>query len=56
MVQVNGSQNPDVQKLQPVLDSLEVKAEANIVKVSVAIPQSDLEQIVKPKRSIRAAR
>jgi hypothetical protein len=56
MVQVNGSQNPDVQKLQPVLDSLDVKAEANIVKVSVAIPQSDLEQIVKPKRSIRAAR
>jgi hypothetical protein len=56
MVQVNGSQSPDVQKLQPVLDSLEVKAEANVVKVSAAIPQSDLEQIMKPKRSVRAAR
>jgi hypothetical protein len=56
MVQGNGSQNPDVQKLQPVLDSLDVKAEANLVKVSLAIPQSDLKRLVKPKRSLRAAR
>lgn len=56
MIQLNGGNNPELQKLQPIFDSLEVKAAANVVTMSFAIPQVDLEKLAPAKRTVQAAR
>jgi hypothetical protein len=55
MVRNNDTNNPDAQRFQSILDSLEVRAEASTVKLSVAVPESDLEQWIKPKRRTKRA-
>ncbi|MDZ4800709.1 MAG: hypothetical protein SGI92_21325 [Bryobacteraceae bacterium] len=47
MVQMN-TNNPDMQKLQPLLDSLQVSAQGTTVKMSFSIPEAELEQMMKP--------
>jgi hypothetical protein len=48
MMQMN-STNPDTQKLQPILDSLQVSAQGTTVKMSFSIPQMELERLVQPR-------
>ena len=49
MVQMN-REKPDVAKLAVVLDSMILQATANTLTFSLSVPESDLEQIVKPAR------
>lgn len=51
MLQNNSQNNPDVQRLQAVLNSLDVRAEGPAMKFSMAIPQADLEQLMKPMKA-----
>jgi hypothetical protein len=48
MIQMN-TKNPETQKLQPIFDSLKVTAEGTSVRMSFSIPESDLEQLVRPR-------
>ena len=50
MVQMN-REKPDVAKLAVVLDSMILQATANTLTFSLSVPESDLEQIVKPARN-----
>ncbi len=55
MVQLNAS-NPEAQKLQPLLSSLQVAAEGTTVRMSFSIAQGDLEQLMQPRKAgVRAA-
>lgn len=49
MVQINW-EKPDVAKVAGVLDSMILQATANRLTFSLSVPESDLEQIVKPAR------
>jgi hypothetical protein len=51
MMRSSAENNPEAQKLEPFLNSLNLTAQASTVKVSFAVPESDLEQMIKPKRS-----
>jgi hypothetical protein len=49
---LNSSQtNPETQKFEAILNSLDVKSEAATVKLSFSVAEADLEQIIKPKRA-----
>ena len=58
MAQLNQNQNPETQRLESLMNSVTVRADANTVKFSASVPAADLEQIVKPARRTnrRAAR
>jgi hypothetical protein len=53
MAQLN--QKPETQRFEALLNSVNVRAEANTVRFSAAVPAADLEQIVTPKRGTRRA-
>lgn len=56
MAQLNRD-NPQAARFEALLNSMELKAEARTVKFSFSFPQSDLEQMLKPRRqATRAAR
>jgi len=55
LIQLNGSGNPDLLKLQPVLDSLKVTAQGTTVKFEASIAESDLENILQSGKNVRAA-
>lgn len=48
MMQMNAN-NPEVQRLQPLFDSLKVSAQGTTVRMSFAVPSSDLEQLMQPR-------
>ncbi len=50
MVQMN-REKPEVAKLAAVLDTMVLKASANTLTISLSVPESDLEQMVKPARN-----
>jgi hypothetical protein len=50
MVQMN-REKPEVAKLAAVLDTMSLKAAANTLTISISVPESDLEQMLKPARS-----
>jgi hypothetical protein len=54
MVQMN-REKPEVSKFAALLDTMNLKATANTLSISLSVPESDLEQIIKPARS-RAVR
>jgi hypothetical protein len=54
MAQLNRD-NPGMQQFEAIVNSMTVSADANTVKFSVAVPEADLEQIVKPRRQSRRA-
>jgi hypothetical protein len=45
--------NPNLPQIQAILQSLSVTAQGTTVKLSLRIPEADLEQIVRPKRAAR---
>ena len=49
MVQMN-REKPEVAKLAAVLDTMSLKATANTLAFSLSVPESDLEQMMKPER------
>lgn len=55
LMQMHREKNPEIAKFAPLLDSLEVKAAASTVQVSLSIPQTDLEQLMKSKKGVRRA-
>lgn len=55
MAQLNRDNNPDFQRFESVMNSVNVSAQSNTVKFSAAIPEADLEQIIKPRRARRQA-
>jgi hypothetical protein len=56
MAQLN-KDNADMQRFESVINSMNVRAEANTVKFSAAVPEADLEQLMKPRLAApRAAR
>jgi len=55
MIQLNGGNNPGFQKLQPILDSLDVKATGTTVTFAASANESDLEQLMQPKRVRKTA-
>jgi len=55
LIQLNGPGNAEFQKLQPVLDSLVVKANGSTVQFSASINETDLESLIKTSRPPRAA-
>jgi hypothetical protein len=55
MLQLNRNDNGQSQLIEPILNSMELRAEANTVKMSVSIPEADLEQLLKSHRSTRRA-
>ncbi|MGH9632410.1 MAG: hypothetical protein ACRD7E_29240 [Bryobacteraceae bacterium] len=50
MVQLN-RQNPEMGKLAGLLESLELSTEANRMKVSLSVPQADLEEILRSHKA-----
>jgi hypothetical protein len=57
MLQLNRDGNPQFQLIEPVLNAMDLRAEAATVKLSVSIPEADLEQTVqgtptRPERSV----
>jgi hypothetical protein len=50
MVQMN-REKPEVAKLAAVLDTMSLKATANTLTFSLSVPESDLEQMLKPARN-----
>jgi hypothetical protein len=55
MMQMHREKNPDIAKFATLLDSMEVKAEASTVQLSLSVPQTDIEQLMKSKRTSRRA-
>lgn len=53
MAQLN--QKPETQQFESLMNSVNVRAEANTVRFSAAVPAADLEQLMKPKRAARQA-
>jgi hypothetical protein len=53
MIRNGSASNPDAQRIETILNSLEVGAEAATVRLSVAVAEADLEQWVKPKQRTR---
>jgi hypothetical protein len=53
MLQLNRENNAQLQLIEPVLNTMNLRAEANSVKISVSIPESDLEQLLKTRRPAR---
>lgn len=58
MLQLNGGgDNPQLQQIRPILDSMDLRAEANTVRMMLTIPEADLEQFLKSqKRPARGRR
>ena len=52
MAQLN-REKPEMQRFEALMNSVNVTAQANTVKFTAAIPQADLEQIMKPRRATR---
>jgi hypothetical protein len=55
MMQLQREKNAEIGKFAGLFDSLEIKANAATVQVSLSVPQADLEQLVKSKRTSRRA-
>jgi hypothetical protein len=55
MVQLNRDK-PDTAKLATILDTLVLNASANTMTISLSIPESDLEQLIKPTNRARVRR
>jgi hypothetical protein len=55
LMQMHREKNPDIAKFAALFDSMEVKANAATVQVLLSIPQADLEQLVKAKKTVRRA-
>ena len=53
MMQLQRDRNPEVAKFAALLDSLEVKATGSTVSLSLAVPEADLENTMKPRTRIR---
>lgn len=53
MFRQNNTTNPQIQQLESVFNSLELRAESAVVKLVVSIPEADLEQWIKPGRRQR---
>lgn len=54
MAQLNRD-NADVQRFESIANSINISAQANTVKFSLAVPEADLEQLIKPRREARRA-
>lgn len=55
MMQLQREKNAEIAKFAALFDSLEIKANAATVQVSLSVPQADLEQLLKTKRTSRRA-
>jgi hypothetical protein len=57
MLRNNAQNRPEFKRIEPLLNTLDVRAEAATVRMTMAIASEDLEHIVKPKQAgQRAAR
>ncbi|MBC8165375.1 MAG: hypothetical protein H7Y20_05835 [Bryobacteraceae bacterium] len=58
MVQMNSGNQPGGPRLQPLFESLQARADANVVKLSFAIAQADLERMMElnKEQPVRASR
>ena len=54
MAQLN-KDNPDAQRFEPIINSMTVTASGTAVKFTAAIPQADLELLMKPQRKAKPA-
>ncbi|MEJ7606934.1 MAG: hypothetical protein WKF37_11855 [Bryobacteraceae bacterium] len=55
MMQLSRDNNPEVARFADLLQTLDVKASANLVKITFSLPQSDLEQLFRPKSNLKRA-
>jgi hypothetical protein len=55
MLQLNKDRSPETERLAKLLNSLDVRAEAHIMKFSLSVPQTDLEELLKARRLTRRA-
>ncbi len=55
MIQMNGGNNPEMQIVQSLFTSLDVKAEASTVKLSFSLPEADLEKLMQQTKTRRPA-
>ena len=55
LMQMHREKNPEAAKFAALLDSMEVKATASTVHVSLSIPQAEIEKLMKSKRAVRRA-
>jgi hypothetical protein len=53
MMQLQRDKNPEVAKFAALLDTLELKATGATVSLSLSIPESDLETVMKSKPRVR---
>ncbi|HYO84651.1 MAG TPA: hypothetical protein VES20_24830 [Bryobacteraceae bacterium] len=56
MAQGAASSNPEAKLLEPLFTNLNLRAEASVVKLSLSIPEADLEQLMKSTRGARTQR
>jgi hypothetical protein len=55
MLQLNRESNPRFGQIEPILNSMQLRADANTVRITLSIPEADLEQLLKPHRRTRRA-
>jgi hypothetical protein len=55
LMQMHRQKNAEIAKFASLFDSLEVKATASTVQMSLSIPQADLEQLIKARTTVRRA-
>jgi hypothetical protein len=51
MMQMHRAKNPEIEKFAGLLDSLEVKATASTVQLSMSVPQANLEELMKTRKA-----
>jgi hypothetical protein len=55
MLQMQREKNPEAARFAGLLDTMDVKAVASTVHLSLSVPQADIEKLIKPKRAVRRA-